>query len=492
LMAGFLSVNLPPAGWLPVVIGIGMALIALFGFALPALVRLKDTPALRVLKRDLSAPPPAASLLLALGLLAIGLLVLIQARDAVLATWVFLGMLAALGLMFGISFAVLTALRRLPSSGTARLGVARLARYRGAGSAQLTALGLGLTALLLLGVVRVDLLEAWQTSLPEDAPNYFVINIQPDEVEPLRQFFAEQGLVGAGFYPMLRARLIRINDQTISSADYADPRARRLVEREFNLSWAQAVPADNRIVAGQWFREGDAPGFSVETGIGETLGFGLGDRLTFEIDGELVTAEITSERSVQWDSMRPNFFVMASPGLLDAFPAQYITSFYQPPELIDVQRELLAQFPTLTVFDLNAILNQIRHVIDRASTAVEYVFLFTIAAGLIVLYAAFQATRDERLREAAVLRVLGASRRQLAQALWVEYLLVGMLAAGFAILTASALGAILAVQVFDLPLRFDWRLPVYGLVGGLVLIVLFVPRLLAKIVQTSPTRALRG
>lgn len=488
LMARFLSIELPPPGWAPVFAGGGIALIALYGFALPALLRLKDTPPLRVLKQDLGAPPPAAGLLLMVGLAAVGLLVLIQARDVALAAWVFFGVLVALGGMFALSFAVLTALRRMPGTGTARLGVARLARYRMAGSAQLTAIGLGLTALLLLGVVRVDLLQAWQTTVPDDAPNHFVINIQPDEVEPLKDFLADNGLESSGFYPMLRARLVQINDRPVHVEDYEDGRARRLAEREFNLSWADDLPVDNRVLAGDWAAEG----FSIEEGIGETLGFGMGDVLTFEIDGEPVSAPITSVRRVQWDSMRPNFFVMAPPSVLDKFPAQHITSFHQPPGNEAVQRELLTAFPTLTVFDLNAILSEVRQVIDRASKAVEYVFLFTIAAGLVVLYAAFQATRGERLREAAVLRVLGATRRQIARALWLEYLLVGLIAAVFAVMAAGALGAVLAVQVFDLPLGFDWRLPVYGLVGGMFLMLLVVPPLLRQIVHTPPARALRG
>ncbi|MFP4295173.1 MAG: ABC transporter permease [Halothiobacillaceae bacterium] len=488
LMGRFLSVDLPPPGWMPVLVGTGIALIALYGFALPALLRLKDTPPLRVLKRDLGAPPPAAGLLLAVGLAAVGLLVLIQSRDLALAGWVFFGVLAALGGMFALSFAVLTLLRRLPGTGTARLGIARLARYRIAGAAQLTAIGLGLTALLLLGVVRVDLLQAWQTTVPEDAPNHFVINIQPDEVEPLRDFLARHGLSSAGFYPMLRARLTHIGERPVHVDEYEDGRARRLAEREFNLSWASSLPEDNRVLAGDWSDEG----FSIEEGIGQTLGFGLGDVLTFEIDGEPVTAPVTSVRSVQWDSMRPNFFVMAPPALLSEFPAQHITSFYQPRGQEGFQRELLAEFPTLTVFDLNAILSEVRLVIDRASKAVEYVFLFTIAAGLVVLFAAFQATRGERLREAALLRVLGATRRQIARALWLEYLLVGLLAAIFAILAAGGLGAVLSINVFDLPLRFDWRLPLYGLLGGLLLMLLAVPPLLRKIVHTAPARAIRG
>ncbi|MDD3609608.1 MAG: ABC transporter permease [Halothiobacillaceae bacterium] len=493
LMEGLLTVRLPAPGLGAVGMGLATAQVALLGFALPALVRLHRTPPLRVLRRDLPAPTPGSALLFAAALLAMGLLVLMQAREPTLALVLSLGLLGLLGVVYLAAWGALRLFGRLRFSGGARLGLAALTRHPHAGAAQLSALSLGLAVLLVLGVVRVDLLEAWRTQLPADAPNYFAINIQPDELPALQAFFAEEGIRPAGVYPMLRARLTAINERPVRGEDYADARAQRLALREFNLSWAAALPSDNRLLAGRWWTAGDSESgaFSIEEGIGERLGFGLGDRLRFDINGAPVEAVVRSVRSVQWDSMRPNFFVVAPPGFLDRHPAQYITSFHLPAGREETYRRLLERFPTLTLFDLDALLAQVRGVMDRATVAVQYVFLFTVLAGLTVLHAAFLSTRRERLREAALLRVLGARRRQVAGALLVEFLALGMLAAVLATLAASVLGMGLSVWVFELPWRFNAALPLWALAGGVGLTLLFVLGLMRQVVSAPPGRALR-
>jgi len=269
---------------------------------------------------------------------------------------------------------------------------------------------------------------------------------------------------------MVRGRLIEINGRPVNIEDYDDTRARRLAQREFNLSWADALASDNHIVRGRWWSsaQDDTAEFSVEQGLAETLGMHLGNVLSFRVAGQVVRAPITSLRHVAWDSFRANFFVLAPPGLLDNFPATYITSFHLAKERKTLLRELVGRFPSVTVLDVDALMTQVRRIADRVTVAVEYIFLFAVAAGLLVLYAAIHATRDERIYESAVLRVLGASRGQVLRAILAEFGLLGALAGAVGALAASVLGYALATQVFDLSYRPDPWLWVVGIVGGAV------------------------
>lgn len=492
LLGAMLDFDLPAPTWAPVGYGIGIALVALLGFALPALIRLKDTPPLRVLNRQLGPPPTASVILFGAGLLAIGILVWLQARDALLTTYVTGGLLVSLSAFIGIVWLLLRALRRYPARGVARFGLARLARSPWISAMQIAALTLGLTALLLLSVVRGDLVDTWQTQIPNDAPNFFVINIQPDQVPELTRFLGAHHIDDAGLFAMHRARWTAINGKAVDVSRFTG-QAKQLAEREFNLSDMPAhLAPDNQLVAGTWQPSAKDAGWSVEQGIAERLDWHLGDQLTFLVNGAPVTAAITSIRKVDWDSMRPNFFVLGTPGLLPRQSAQFITSFYLPSPNLEQQKALLRAFPTLTLFDLSQILHEVRTLILRASQAVQYVFLFTLLAGLMVLLSAFAAGEAERIRETAVLRVLGASHRQIMSSLWFEFILIGLLAGFLAALAAGGLGALLALKLFDLPWEMDWRLPIYGLVSGVTLAVLFVPYLGRRVLSPPPALTLRG
>ena len=487
LMAAVLEVDLPPPGLTPVALGLAVALVALFGFALPSLVQLKHTPPLRVLVEHVVAPSPAATLLFGAGIAAITLLVWFQARDATLTLWVLVGLGASLLVFLAVAWLLVTLLRRWPARGVARFGLARMARARWSSATQIAALALGVTAVLLLSVVRSDLIDAWERQIPADAPNIFAINIQPQQVDGMRAFLAEAGIDNAGFYPMVRARWTEMDDAPVDKGHY-EGRAHRLATREFNLSVGAEAAAHNRVVAGDL----DAEGFSVEEGIAETLGWSLGDRLTFTVDGREVSGAITSLRAVDWDSMRPNFFVIASPSLMDGVAAQYITSFHFPDGAPETQMALLRAFPTVTLFDVSRILDEVRTLIDRASQAVEYVFAFTLAAGLVVLLAAFGASERQRIHDAAVLRVMGASRGKVLAALWIEFLALGLLVGLLAAVAAMAVGATLSARVFDLPLAFNPSLLLWGLGAGLLLATLVTPLLARRMTRVPPARALRG
>jgi len=470
LLGQLLLVTLPPARLAPVLLGLAVALGGLLGFALPPIVQLRNVPTLRVLRRELGGLRPAGATSYLAGIVGLAALVGWQAGELKLALAMLAGLAATALLLWLSAWGLVTLLRRLPPRGDVawRFGLANLTRRPGASVAQVMAFGVGIMVLLLLTVVRGDLLAVWAGRLPADAPNRFVINIQPEQLAEVEGFFAQANLPPAVFYPMVRGRLVAMNDMPVKPETFADERARHLAEREFNLSWTAQLQVDNAIVAGQWWPEGGARAaqFSVEEGIAKTLGIKLGDRLTYDVAGEQVTAPVTSLRSVEWDSFRANFFVVAPPGVLERFPASYITSFYLPADRAGGLDKLVKRFPNLTVIDVSAVMDQVRGIIERVSLAVQYVFLFTLAAGLTVLYAAIQSTLDERLHENAVLRALGAKKRRLWWGLAAEFATLGALAGFLAAVLASGLGFALARWVLELDYLGNPWLWLLGLLGG--------------------------
>ena len=465
--------DLPPPSAAPIAVGLVTGLVALLGFALPPLIQLARVTPLRALRRDLGSPRASVLGATLAAAAALTLLIWWQAGDAQLAARLLAGLAGTvLGLVGTVVILVRLAAWFQPRTrGVWRLGLAGLTRRPAGAVLQVAGFGVGVLALLLLAVVRVDLLRAWQEGLPPDAPNRFLINIQPQDVAPLRDFLAAQGLADSGVLPMVRGRLTRIGDRAVEPDSYPDPRAQRLAAREFNLSYAEHPQSDNQVVAGRWWAPGDPEDqFSVEEGLAETLGIRLGDRLTFWVSGHEVSARVTNLRHVKWDSFNVNFFVVSPPGLLGAEAASYVTSFHLPPGREAVMAELQRKLPALTPLDVDALLGQVRRVMDRGASAVEYVFLFTLAAGLLVMLAGIQATLAQRRGEHAVLRALGASRRSLLAALAVEFtvtgLLAGLLGSAFAELTAW----LLAGQVFDLEFAFNARLWALGVLGSATLI----------------------
>ena len=325
-------------------------------------------------------------------------------------------------------------------------------------------------ALLSLTLIRDDLLRNWRTSLPPDAPNHGLVNIQPDQLQPMAEFFRERKMPEPVIFPMVRGRLTAINGAPIASADYTDLRAKRLVEREFNLSWADELQSDNQIVKGRWWTHGDQGEavLSLEEDIAKTVGIHLGDLLTYDVAGSTFSAKVTSLRKVNWDSFRVNFFVVTPPGLLANYPASYITSFYLPPHQMEVTNQLVRNFPNLLVLDVATIISQVQKMIGQVTKAVEFVFLFTLLAGLAVLYAAIASTQDERIYEAAIFRTLGANRRQLARAWAAEFAILGGLAGLFAAAGASALGYVVGEHALNLTYTFNpWRW-VSGVITGMM------------------------
>ena len=472
ILGGLVGTELPapslaPAGW-----GALTGLVTLIGFGAPPLMQLKGVPALRVLRRELGIPRPSSLVAYLMGVSALSLLIFVQAGDFRLTAYALGGTAAALLLLGGLAVLLVRVLKSVRSRvGVAwRFGLANISRRGGASVVQVVGFGLGIMALLLLTLVRADLLGLWQGRLPADAPNRFLINIQPQQVEAVARFLSAEGLHETRLHPMVRGRLISVNGQSVSADDYGDERAKRLVEREFNLSWAAKLQEDNEIVAGRWWIPADhgQPVISVEEGIAKTLAINLNDRLTYRVGSVEFSARVASLRTVEWDSFRVNFFVLAPPGFLDDYPATFITSLYLPEQRQPLLNSLVRQFPNITVIDVNSLMQQVRDIIERVTLAVEYVFLFTLLAGLMVMYAAVHATMDERIQETAILRTLGARRDQLLKGLMAEFAGLGLLAGVVAAAAASLTGYVLAEQVFNLPYVPNVTIWLAGLLIGVL------------------------
>ncbi|MEJ2592823.1 MAG: FtsX-like permease family protein [Candidatus Thiodiazotropha sp.] len=495
LVGHWFTQRIPMPGVWPLFSGLGTGILVLLGFSLPAVLRLSRVPPLRVFRRHLGAPPAGYRLSLAAALLSLGALLVWQIGDDRLAFQLIGGLLAGLALLLLISRLLVRGLTPLRSraGGSWRYGLASLSRNPATTSVQLTGFGLGITVLLILAMVRVDLLNDWRNALPPQSPNQFLINIQPHEVAGVRKMLADGGIQSQGPFPMIRGRLIRIGEHEVSASDYDSPRARRLATRDFNLSLADAMQPDNRIVAGHWWSaaERDKPWFSVEQGLAETLGIPLGAELTFEVAGQQIRGKVESLRTVQWDSFNVNFFVIGTPGLMAGQPASYITSFYLPPEKRPLLYQLIQRYPSITALDVSALMQQVRAIMDRGVMAVESVFLFTLAAGVIVLIAGIQASRELRVQEAAILRTLGVSRRQLAISVMLEFALLGGLAGLISAGLASAISYSLATAVFELPWRPDPWMWAVALFGGVLGVGLAGTLASWRLFSTPPVAVLR-
>ncbi|HEY5898564.1 MAG TPA: FtsX-like permease family protein [Burkholderiales bacterium] len=477
----------PPAPW-PALQGFLVGLVLLLGFAVPPLMQLQGVPALRVIRREASGTKPSVLAAYLVGMGALAGLLIWQAGDVKLGVYIVAGFAVAVAVFFLVAWVGLRLASRLRFRHRAlRYGLANLRRHARGNAVQVASLAVGLTALLLLTFTRNDLVDAWRRAAPPDAPNRFVLGVQPDQLAAVKQFLSTHGAGAPEFYPMVRGRVVQVNGQPVSEADYSEERARRLIEREFNLSYLDELPAHNAIAAGRWTRDG----LSVEEGIAQRLGWKLGDELTFNVGGQTFRAPVTSLRRLRWDSMKVNFFVIAPPRVLDGFPASFISAFRVPNGREAVLNDLAGQFPNITVVDIGAALRQAQDVIDQLIGAVQFIFLFALGAGLLVLYAALVATEDERRREAAVMRVYGASRAQVAGAQRVEFLAMGLLAGVLATAAAAIIGQLLARRVFELDLPPGGALLVAGPVAGLLLLSLNAWLSSRKVLRASPALILR-
>ncbi len=477
LLGTITTAELPAPGVVPALMALGTGMLLLFGFALPPLVALAGAPPLRVLRRDLPRPNARGAIAYLLGAAVIALLIGLQASSVKVAAIMIGGVAGILAAAALSAWGLIALLKRLPQRGiTWRYGLANLRRRPLASALQVGALALGFMALLLLTVVRGDLLQNWRASLPPDAPNHFLINIMPDQVDGVRALVNRETGVDAPFYPMIRGRLVAVNATPVDTTQFATVQARRLAEREFNLSWAKDLPQTNHVVAGQWWgdAQGIDAGISLEEGIAKTLGLKLGDELMYDVAGTKFSAKITSLRKVDWNSFRPNFFAMLAPGVLESMPRTYLGGMRIPegPRGATWLAALVQQYPNVLAIDVGELIRQVQSIVDQVATAVEFVFLFTLLGGLLVLQSAIAATQDERRFDAAILRTLGASQAQLSAAQVAEFLVLGALSGLLAAAGASAVAFFLSDRVFQIPFSANPLVWFYGIAGGALCVTL--------------------
>jgi len=464
LLAGLVDAALPAASAWPALFGIGVGFTLLMGFGLPPVLQLAQVPPLRVIRRDVGALKPASIAVLAAGAIGFAALLLAVSSDLTLGLIAVGGFAGAIAVFALLSWIAVQLLRRaVPESRAPRwlvLATRQIAARPAFAVLQVSALSVGLLALVLLVLLRTDLISSWRAATPPDAPNRFVINIQPEQGEAFQARLKAAGVARYDWFPMIRGRLVAVNGKPTTTDDLQDERAKRLLDREFNLSHDAALPQHNTVTAGRW-TPNEANGLSVEEGLAETLHLKLGDTLRFDVAGILAEGRITSLRKVDWGSMRANFFVMFPTAQMPDLPATYLTAF-RAPATPGFDNALSREFPNITAVDVSASLGQVQRVLDQVIRAVEFLFGFTLAAGLVVLFAAVTATREARAREFAVMRALGASARLLGQVQRAELLGVGALAGFLASVAAIAVGWALAKYVF----QFSWNASPWVPLGG--------------------------
>jgi putative ABC transport system permease protein len=493
LLAGLVDAQLPAASGAPALLGMGMGLTLLLAFGLPPVLQLAQVPALRVIRRDMGGLQPASVGVLLAGLLGFAGALMWASRDVKLGLMTVGGFAMATLMFAGATWLALKLLRRwVPSDTTPRwllLATRQVMARPVYAVVQVSALSVGLLALVLLVLLRTDLISSWRKATPVNAPDRFVINVQPDQTEAFQKTLQQTGVQNYDWYPMIRGRLVAINGKTVSPQDYSEERAKRLVDREFNLSSRAAKPEHNAVIQGAW-QDNEKDAVSVEVGIAQTLGLKMGDRLQFDIGGVLSEGRITSLRKVDWGSMRANFFVIYPVDNLPNVPLSYMAAF-KTPDVPAFERNLLQQFPNITSVDLRASITQIQKVLDQVIRAVEFLFAFTLMAGLLVLMAAVTSTREERKREFAIMRALGATGQLLSQVQTAELMGVGLLAGFLASLVAELVGWGLARFVFE----FEWTaslwVPAAGALTGAVLAWLAGWWGLAEVLRQPVSQTLR-
>lgn len=480
LLAGLVETVLPATTFWPVLFGMGMGLTLLLAFGLPPVLQLAQVPPLRVIRRDVGNLRPASLAVLLVGVLGFAALLVAASSDIQLGLIAVGGFAGAVAVFAVASFAAVKLLRASVNETTAPRWLVLATRQLSARPAyavvQVSALAVGLLALMLLVLLRTDLISSWRQATPPDAPNRFVINVQPEQGDAFQQALRDGGVTRFDWYPMIRGRLVAVNGKAVAPDDYADDRAKRLVDREFNLSHAAQQPSHNQVVAGRWTPD-EAGAISVEDGLASTLGLKLGDSLRFDIGGQLSEAKITSLRKVDWGSMRVNFFAMYPVGTMTDVPVSYISAFRAPERKAAVNgekprsfdNELVKAFPNITNVDMSSTIAQVQRVLDQVIRAVEYLFGFTLAAGLVVLFAAITATREERAKEFAIMRAVGARASLLRQVQRAELAGVGLLAGFLASIVALAVGWALAKFVFNFSWTGSWIVPLLGSLAGAAL-----------------------
>lgn len=471
ILSGLVVGELPAPGLKPALQGIVTGLIMLLGFALPPLARLRQITPLRVLRRDLGPVAQSDRLTATIPFIAAGALLLWQARDLTLGLYLLGGTALAALAMGGLALGVIRLLRALGKrAGFAwRFGVANVARRAASSVVQISGLGLGLMVVLLLSVVRGQLLDDWQASLPEDTPNFFLINIQPEQLNGTQEHLRSLGLETTKLYPMAVSKLSGINGRLPDADEFEDPRAQRRLNGTVNVSWSSELPPGNRIIDGEWFDvTDDLDEASIAESWASVLNVGVGDTLSFTVGEVERTVTVANIREVEWDSFHVNFFILLEPGPFDDVARSYLSSFYLSKASSAELADLARQYPNISILDVDDLLTKVRDIIGQVTYAVEFVFIFTLIAGLVVILAALRSTQDERVYESAILRTVGAAAQKLRLGVLAEFSVLGLVAGGLAGVAAILIGGVLATQVFNSVYQPNYWLLLIGLAVGVI------------------------
>lgn len=493
-LKGIISHDLSPPAWYAPFFGMAVGMFVLLGFALPPVLRLRRLPPLRVLRRNLLPLPSSAWTVYGLALATVGILLWRYTGDArmtALVLGIALAVLAATGLC---ARSALRALRRLSPylSLPWRLGLQQLTRSPNLGATQILAFGLTLTAMLISLLARTELVSEWRRQLPANAPNYFALNLFDNELPAFREFMERHELSVSDYYPIVRGRLTAVNGVDARAIAAKDSQGEGAISRDLSLTWRTDPPADNRLKSGQWWGQESPPGLvSVEEKLAESLRIRVGDTLTFSLGGKELTATVASLRSLRWETMRPNFYMIFTPPTLKGFPATWLTSFYLPqhkkPDLV----ELAKRFPSMTLLEVDQLLRQFQDILKQITLSIEFLLAFALAAGIAVLSAAVQSTLDVRMREDALLRAMGASRKMLRKSLALEFVCLGLFSGLLAAFTAESIAWALFVRVFELQPRIHWEIWAFAPVTGAFAIGVLGYWHTRSLFKTSPMKILR-
>ena len=476
ILAPLIPVALPPPGWRPILPGMATAFICLFSFALPPLLRLRAIPPLRVIRRDLGKTKGLDRITWAFALAGILALMWWYSQDLQLTAMIFSGALLSLALLFFMAWLLQRGGRLLgmQAGSVWRLALAGMQRRGQENSLQILVFGLAIMLLMILYLVRTTLIEEWQTQIPEGAPNHFAINISPEDVAPVRSLFAEAGIASQPLYPMIRGRITEVNGEAASARDKRIQRADGDGPRSGagrNLTWSSVLPDDNILVAGDWWPESyeGPPLVSLERELAERNQLRVGDELIFNVQGIEIPARVSSIRSVAWDNMQPNFYIIFSPGRLEDFASTFMTSFFLPVEQKLFLNDLLRQHPTMTVIEIDALIEQVQRIIAQVTLAIELVLLLIAVSGTLILLASIQASMDERLKQHAILRTLGAGRRLIQGSLLIEFCALGFFAGLLATLGSEVTVFMLETRMFELEYVASPHLWIAGPLVGMFL-----------------------
>lgn len=473
ILATWMQFQLPSVSLFSIWLSVCMGGLILLAFGLPPLWQLTRVPPLKVLRSEMLPIPISHFWLYLSALTLIVGLMLWYTKDFLLAMIILLGCVVACALFllggWGLIHCMGYLRKRVGVSW--RYGLSNLHRHWQSSLLQITAFGFTLMVLLLLFIVKNDLIQAWQSELPKNTPNYFVINISPEQVSAVEKKLSESaGIRTEQIFPMVRGRLYLLNGQDILSVLSEDKRNDPIFQREINLSYTDTLPYNNKLSEGKWFKSGDKQGISVEKGLANRLGLKMGDTLGFRVGAQTIEGEIINMREVDWGSLQPNFYVLFVPGVLESFPRTYITSVYLPEQAGTALIQLVAQFPNLTVINVTEILAQVQNILAQAGNAIQYLLFFAFLVGFVVLYASVYASLDERLYEAKILNALGATRHQLMTGLLAEFLTLGASAGLLGGIMANVIGMALGYWVFGLVVHFNVIWVLIGILLGATMV----------------------